>query len=136
MCTHTPLIKPLLAQIAGYNDELCYTLFAESEVSRLLGRLGHNADQLFSVDVFQDNPHAPKIHVTIQALRDFQTTHQVFSFGAYFSAAYEVFSTYYERALSVLDEFALHPLTRHPINKLERMFEGTHATNSGRDRHS
>jgi hypothetical protein len=98
----TPARVGIIEQLVGFNDELCYAMFADAELGRMLGRFGPSVDDRYSTDVFVGNPQAPRIHVTVSALRLYQETHRAFAFAAYLIASYEAASGYYEAAVQLL----------------------------------
>ncbi len=128
--TKTPVGVATLAQLIGYNDEFCYTLFADEEIRRGLAEFGPAVDALYSTDLFSNNSQAPRIQVPIASLRKFQKSHRSFAFAAYLIASYEVAADYYEQALELLRECGKASLVHGTGDSPEERFAASLA-NSG-----
>jgi hypothetical protein len=112
----SPIRKVFVDNLVSLNDQLCFFLFAERELERQLEDFSPAVGKLYTSDVFARNEFAPKIHVTIEKLPDFQNRNRTFTFGTYFSTSYEVASEYYDSALALIE--ACYP------NKLQRVAKG------------
>ena len=92
--------RELLAEL---NDQLQFFLLAEAEFIRTLGT--HRSDlDAYTTDVLAHNQYATRIRVTLRKLPNFQSTNRSFTFGAYFSTAYEVASGVFAGAQELLTE--------------------------------
>jgi hypothetical protein len=92
--TGTPAGRSVLGQLSDLNDGLCFAMFAEHETQRELDRFSAELDGAYSTELFSDNPYAPRVHVKLRILRDFQRSHRGTSLMAYVSAAYEAMRCY------------------------------------------
>jgi len=114
-----------IGQLVGFNDELCYAMFADEEMRRGLARLGPALDSLYSTDVFADNSQAKRIHVRIDSLRSFQESHRSFSFAAYLIGSYEAVDDYYDAALDVLRGYGSQRVVDEKGDNPEQRFAAT-----------
>lgn len=100
----TILLGKYIKRLAALNDQLCFFQFNRNELNKRLGDFGPNALQLYTTDVFAQNPMAPRLNVTLRKLPDFQKSNQTFTFGAYISTSYEVVSNYLNDSIELLSE--------------------------------
>lgn len=96
------LLGKYVDRLASLNDQLCFFQFNKNELDKRLLEFGPNVGNLFTPDVFAQNPMAPRINVKISDLPSFQNLNQTFTFGAYFSTSYEVVSYYVEDSIELL----------------------------------
>jgi hypothetical protein len=88
--------------LTALNDQLSFSLFLEHEFLEKIKGFGSALAKQFTTDVFSQNPNASRIHVRLGELPSFINAHRSVSFGAYFTASYEVAIQLFDEALSVL----------------------------------
>jgi hypothetical protein len=98
----TPIRKRIVERLASLNDQLCFFLMLEAELTKRLTDFGPNVQGAYTSDMFRQNIYAPKIHVKIGDLPAFQQANRTFTFGAYFSTSYEVAADFFGLALNFL----------------------------------
>jgi hypothetical protein len=102
--THTPIGRKIEGALASLNDQYEFFLFLEYEFIVQLQRSGPRLAEQFTTDVFAANPHSSRIHVQLKDLPAFGEGNRSVSFGAYFTASYEVAASFFEEALDFLRE--------------------------------
>lgn len=124
MCAaKTPLKNELLKKLAALNDQFCFYLFIEREFSRRLVDFSPVVSQHYTTDVFAANEYAPKIHIRLDSIPQFQLQTRSFTFGAYFSTGYEIASDYFDDSILRLIRDIL-PTYQHSTD-LQRRVEWT-----------
>jgi hypothetical protein len=96
--------RAVVTQLATLNDQLCYSLFAEEEVTAVMDTIPVSRDRDFSTVVFPHNSQAPRLHVRVADLRNFQARHRESMLAAYVSSSYEVAASYYGPAIKLVEE--------------------------------
>lgn len=104
MPSRTPIRKAIAKGIEALNDQLQFFLLTEFELLDRLANFTPAIESAFTSDVFARNPYAPRIHVRLKEMKRHQTANRQFTFGAYFSTAFEVASTFFSRATDLLKE--------------------------------
>lgn len=100
----TSILNIYLNNLANLNDQFCFYLFNREELNQKLKNFSVNTKDLFTTDLFSQNQYAPKIHVTIEKIPQFQSEHQTLNFGAYFSFSYELASSYLEDLIELISK--------------------------------
>src|SRR5689334_22589779 len=104
----TPLLPIINKKLAALNDQFCFYLFLEHEFKQQLSDFSPVVSRLFTSDVFAKNVYAPKIHVKIEKIPEFQERSRSFTFGSYFSTSYEIVSDYLDTSsLNLLQQIIL-----------------------------
>ena len=100
----TPLKAKYLRASAALNDQLCYFLFARSQLRTTFDNFKiSDAGHLFLKSAFAKNRYAPKINIRIDQVQPFESEHERVTFGAYVSTSYETTAAgYISAALDVL----------------------------------
>jgi hypothetical protein len=124
----TPLRKKYIDRLASLNDQLCFFQFNRNELNKRLNEFGENAGALYTPDLFAQNVMAPRINVRINELPKFQELNQKYTFGAYFSTSYEVFSNYLIDSLELLKQFNSSTFVLTNDNQLEEKYTLTLAS--------
>lgn len=120
----TPLQNLYLDRLAALNDQLCFYLFNRDELNQKLENFSVKVDSLYTTDLFLKNRYAPKIHVNLKKLPEFQRKHETLNFGAYFSFSYEFFTGYIAAASSLIQEINSSSLTANEQkNDIETKFK-------------
>jgi hypothetical protein len=116
----TPLQSKYLRALADLNDQLCYFLFARSELRARFDNFSvADVGHLFMKTVFAKNIYAPKINIQIRQIPSFEADHERVTFGAHVSTSYETTSGYLAEALDLLKRtnsasFVLKKRPRNP----------------------
>lgn len=124
----TPLRKKYIDRLASLNDQLCFFQFNRNELNKRLNEFGKNAGVLYTPDLFAQNVMAPRINVRINELPKFQELNQKFTFGAYLSTSYEVFSNYLLDSLELLKVFNSATFISTNDNQIEEKYALTLAS--------
>lgn len=110
------------------NDQLWYYVFATEELNHQLANFSDKAKEIYTVDLFQNNPHSSRIHVKVGKLNAFQEENKNATFGAYFGMCYEICSKYIITAFDTL--ISMNLLTNFnggrglgPEEKLEKLLQ-------------
>lgn len=98
----TPVRQQVISRLTALNDQLCFFLLLEEELTRRLADFGPGVQSSYTSDVFAQSSYAPKLHVTLGKLPEFQANNRSFTFGAYFSTSYEVASDFFDLATQLL----------------------------------
>jgi hypothetical protein len=100
--TKTWIGRRIEGALTSLNDQFSFLLFLEHEFVEQVQSFGPAVANHFTTDVFSRNPNAARIHVRLRELRTFIEANRGVSFGAYFTASYEVTAPFFDEALDVL----------------------------------
>jgi hypothetical protein len=101
----TPLQSKYLRALADLNDQLCYFLFARSELRARFDTFNvGDVGELFVKSVFAKNVYAPKINIRIFEVPSFEADNEQVTFGAYVSTSYETITGYLVEALELFQK--------------------------------
>ncbi len=65
-------LRKFESKLEDMNDQLCYFLFSDTEVARVLSEVKENLQEEFTTDVFSENEFSKRLHIKIKALPDFR----------------------------------------------------------------
>lgn len=65
-------LRKFESKLEDMNDQLCYFLFSDIEVSRVFSEVIEDHPEVFTTDVFSENEFSERLHIKIEALPDFR----------------------------------------------------------------
>jgi hypothetical protein len=101
----THLQQDFVPTIDKLNDQLWYFLFASEELNKQISSFSTRARENYTTDLFHTNPYSSRIHIPVAQLLEQQQRNKQFTFGSYFSSAYETFSYYLRELFQALVTF-------------------------------
>jgi hypothetical protein len=125
----TPHRNPHLASLAKVNDQLCFYLFADAELTTqlLAGADKHKDD--YTSQVFPENGYARRIHVTMSELISFQIQQLNQMLGMNFAFGVEQLLLYIENTLDFWGKTnSVTVCITEPIEECLEQFSKTNAT--------
>lgn len=122
----TPFLSIINKKLAALNDQFCFYLFLEQEFEQQLSDFSPVVSRLYTSDVFANNLYAPKIHIKLEKIPEFQERSKSFTFGAYFSTSYEIVSDYLDNSsLNLLQQIIPTSYNLVRDGQIERQFFNT-----------
>jgi hypothetical protein len=98
----TSFIKGYTQRISAFMDQLWYFMFISEEFNKQLNKYSANARELFTVDIFEDNQYASRIHVKVRNLLAHEEKNQKINYGSTLSSIYEIGANYLEQLCKTL----------------------------------
>ncbi|MDV6315207.1 hypothetical protein [Idiomarina sp. HP20-50] len=84
------VLRRFESKLEDMNDQLCYFLFSDIEVNKILSKLEHDVLDAYTTDVYNNNEFSERLHVKIEALPEFRARafHSLVSMGVIASVEY------------------------------------------------
>jgi hypothetical protein len=117
----TPFRKLYIDKIDAINDQLWYHLFTAEELNKSFANFSDEAKDLYTTDLYAGNRFSRRIHIFVKDLPRFQRYNINLSFGAFYTATYELSKGYIKDVFGILKSFnALHAYNWNNMTEAER----------------